>query len=722
MEFLIWLVVIIFIVVTIKISSSKSKPPKLPDAKSSRWYAPKENVVVQDYNLTGGMVYVGDNLPDSYGYSTDACLINPKLPVSQAEPWEFADEMDYWPQYEEIPASCRGAYLKWLSIGRDEPEAYIGYVFLFFYGLERRLIVDGQAGLVSVDERLDIVKEILRLLKIYGENNSFRGYATNLLAMEWVLYQIDKPIPSYIDLNDSFCMEPFQVVLAQHVVAGKPIPAEIALQWILVHPEHHLRTPARRCPTEFRALFISGFKEKYGDGFLVKPNKTPLKLTYRSASSSLRGDLKVKVPDLPNPFILSGPVKKIFAIIDECTNELEPYSRYLGRAGNNPDSLNAKILLPRKLFQQTSEAKRLQAFFRKLCINGYGLVPLEEFYVVLQEPPPLKLGKRDAEKIATIFEGVGFGIVPDIRYHNIKPELDGKIAIFPEGHGKEFHPSKEFRMLSIILRLGALVSQIDGDLSPAEDTFLQDLVKSNRELSSLERESLLVYLYWCLRTSQNTNGLKQKLANVSNTEKNAISRILISVSLADGRIDPREINLLEKLYTTLGLNKGQVATDIHTLEANSEPVLVGTRTPETSFSIPNIDSDNIVKKGIELNAELITIRREETQQVKGILEEIFSEQTIEENDEPTFIAESATKQNPIDKLDHAHQQFYKKLLSKNSWMRSELHDLSKANGLTLDGAMEVINEWAYDNANAPLIDDGDPVYVDIDLSEEIMNA
>ena len=170
------------------------------------------------------------------------------------------------------------------------------------------------------------------------------------------------------------------------------------------------------------------------------------------------------------------------------------------------------------------------------------------------------------------------------------------------------------------------------------------------------------------------------------------------------------------------MNKGQVATDIHTLEANSEPVLVGTRTPETSFSIPNIDSDNIVKKGIELNAELITIRREETQQVKGILEEIFSEQTIEENDEPTFIAESATKQNPIDKLDHAHQQFYKKLLSKNSWMRSELHDLSKANGLTLDGAMEVINEWAYDNANAPLIDDGDPVYVDIDLSEEIMNA
>ena len=36
--------------------------------------------------------------------------------------------------------------------------------------------------------------------------------------------------------------------------------------------------------------------------------------------------------------------------------------------------------------------------------------------------------------------------------------------------------------------------------------------------------------------------------------------------------------------------------------------------------------------------------------------------------------------------------------------------------------MEVLNEWAFDTANAPLIEDGEPIYVDINLAKEIMNA
>jgi len=91
----------------------------------------------------------------------------------------------------------------------------MGYVFLFFYGLERRLFVDGQKGSVPAAERAEIVQEVNRLLMVYGGNRSFRGYASNLLAMEWVLYQSDKPVPGYLDFNDRYCSEPFQVVLAK---------------------------------------------------------------------------------------------------------------------------------------------------------------------------------------------------------------------------------------------------------------------------------------------------------------------------------------------------------------------------------------------------------------------------------------------------------------------------------------------------------------------------
>ena len=50
--------------------------------------------------------------------------------------------MGHWPSYNCLDKRARAAYLTWLIEGRRNESAYIGYVFLFFYGLERRLLVD----------------------------------------------------------------------------------------------------------------------------------------------------------------------------------------------------------------------------------------------------------------------------------------------------------------------------------------------------------------------------------------------------------------------------------------------------------------------------------------------------------------------------------------------------------------------------------------------------
>jgi tellurite resistance protein len=347
---------------------------------------------------------------------------------------------------------------------------------------------------------------------------------------------------------------------------------------------------------------------------------------------------------------------------------------------------------------------------------------VDSLYDSLGEPPPTQLGKKECETLATLIEGLGFGMTPDVRYHNIRPNPDGKVAIFPQGHGVDFRPSREFRTVGTILRLGAMVSQIDDDLSPSEEATLQSLVKDNRELTAIEKDSLLTFLHWCLRTPQSTAGLKQRLSEVSTAEKTAISHILISVAHADGRIDPQEIKQLEKFYTTLGLDKKQVASDIHALAASSEPVTVGLRDPDTSFTIPRPAPESTTGKGFSLNEELIRIREEETRQVKGVLEGIFSDQAEEEADTgpvPALVQHSST---PLNALDEVHQNLFHRLLAQEAWERSAIHELCKELGLMVDGAMEVLNEWAFDNANAPLIDDGDPVYVDVNLAKEIINA
>ena len=142
-------------------------------AEPARWFGSMETPAVNGYSVPGGLVYVGEKLLDYSGFN-DPCLLNPSLrAVSGFSPSVPLPEQRL--HYGKMTPEQRGAYLSWLAGGRNDPDAALPYVFLFFYGLERRLMVDAQRGAVSPEERADIVLEILRLLQIYGEHRAFRG-------------------------------------------------------------------------------------------------------------------------------------------------------------------------------------------------------------------------------------------------------------------------------------------------------------------------------------------------------------------------------------------------------------------------------------------------------------------------------------------------------------------------------------------------------------------
>src|SRR3546814_11495488 len=86
--------------------------------------------------------------------------------------------MDYWPSYSDISATARRAYLSWLAERRNAAGADIGHVFLFFYGLERRVLVAADLDQHARGQRATIAPEILRLPSIYGcPSGSFRTYS-----------------------------------------------------------------------------------------------------------------------------------------------------------------------------------------------------------------------------------------------------------------------------------------------------------------------------------------------------------------------------------------------------------------------------------------------------------------------------------------------------------------------------------------------------------------
>lgn len=105
-----------------------------------RWIPAGQSVEVAGFTIPDGMLYFGT--PGGSDWNAPKCVINPALSVARSSPDTAGQLMGYWPSYTTIPAQSRAAYLQWLAGGRQDPAAGIGYVFLYFYGLERRLLKD----------------------------------------------------------------------------------------------------------------------------------------------------------------------------------------------------------------------------------------------------------------------------------------------------------------------------------------------------------------------------------------------------------------------------------------------------------------------------------------------------------------------------------------------------------------------------------------------------
>jgi len=671
-----------------------------------RWVKPGELVNINGYAMTRGNFYFGGQLAalstsSSYyqNQDTEASLVDDSLNI-KTEHRAYEDEsLGYWPKFISLSPKGRGAYLDWLASDRTDPETPLGYVFIYFYGLERRILVDATESEVSDSEFIEIFNELKRLRSIFGSSNSFKNYSTRLIEL---MSFTRSDVVSISEQEISFSGDSllFKLRLATTVEEGQPLPADLSLSWVKFFPEYSLRTPARRCDEEFSLLFKQRYIERFGSGLTVKPNKTRLKLGYYPASSTLRG-IELEQQDLPDPSVLKAPVKKLIALADSCTDELDAYSRYLGKKGTSREDIAAIMLLPDEISSDSSTS----------IINGFrewadqkiksekGLVLVSDFWSHTGTPFPDKLNKKEIELIQNLTKKAGYGVVPDPRYHHIKPSPNGYMVLFEGGHGEFFEPSKAFNYVGMALRLGAMVAQIDLAIDDSEINVLNKLIDHETKLSPTDKISLHAYLTWCLNTPSNMVGLKGRIEKLGPEDKSTVSRILIGVALADGRVDVTEIKQLEKLYVTLGLDKLLVSSDIHLFST--------ARAPSKSTTV-----ETKRKPTFTLDDDILALHESETKDVQTMLGEIFKDS------EPDPVLEQLSIEN-IGGLDTTHNELYKSLIAKDKWTRNEVIEFCQTLGLMVDGALEVINDWSFDKVDAPVLDDDDDIYVDLDIVEEL---
>jgi len=497
-------------------SSQQDRSPQKRAKRQAKWIKPGESVKVGNFRIQGGFFYRGSHLNGMVGIHAedDASLVNPSLKIDFKSPDYAGDQMGYWPRYSRISPQCRAAYIDWLASDRSDPKAYIGYVFLYLYGIERRLLIDDMNKEVSDDERKALIQELNRLKNIYGDHSSFRSYVTALLSHVWVFHhhKFDEKRDYDLFVAKRGFTSAFKYLLAETVHNGEPVDAGLALAWVRSHPEFTLRTPARRCPDEFDELFKLRYRGKFGDGLRITPNKTRLQLDYQPASASLRGYQNLKL-DLPDVSRLKGPVRKLVTLAESCTGELDQFSRFVGRPENSHSSLSSISFLPNDLIPLVSNPRfeKFRAWMRTQVSDSPGLVSTDSILQRFGEDAPLKINKKEAEMLSSLVEKAGYGVAPDSRFHHAKPEIDGKIVLFPGGHGESFSPSGEFRKVGTILRLGTLVAATDDHVSDTEVKALKDVISQDSRLTETEKQSLDAYMLWRLNTPANMSGLKKRL-------------------------------------------------------------------------------------------------------------------------------------------------------------------------------------------------------------------
>jgi uncharacterized membrane protein YebE (DUF533 family) len=679
-------------------------------------WVPKGQKVTIAGREIDGMIYVGTAPTIDRGGYGQKCraYVDPKLAVAQIGRDPNGSQMSYWPAYHDINPVCRATYLDWLSGGRNDGSVNAGYLFLFFYGLERRFLVEKSDDC----EKRQILIEVERLRLLFQTNHSAYRYLSDFLALARV------KLNSEIEIGDALVRKSLietrswelpltlRVGLGKLLGQGQTLSAEWLYTWFMCHQERRLRTPAERCAPEFEALFLAKSRARFPLGHKISPPKKKLVYHYRAASSEFNAevDLGGSAGSILDVSGLHAPIKAAQQLADEAMDELDKFSRYLGRNQNGGrDSIEAQALLPAILWDKFPSNKMiaLSTWAADVVVNG-GLIPVSKVFEQIQGAAPDPSWKRQLADGADALARLGFGMAPDLRHSLRSPTQTEPVVIFDLGQEVEQikKTSPEYLAVLVDITLAAFIAHADKKVVEAERRALYDKVTEATGITDIERRTLKAHVDWYLEVPPDLSIMGSKLKDADADQQALFRAIVVASAHADGIIQSEEVARIERVYKALGLDQALAYSDLHAGKKRDElAVMRKAEADAPGEKIPVAPKLSVAPLNVERIAEI----QADTARVSMVLGKIFSG-----DEEVTDVAPS-TPTSPLVGLDQKHADFVGQIIQQSHWSESDFDKLAKSGGLMPSGALEVINEWSFQNFGDGLLD----VYEGYDVAPEI---
>lgn len=676
-----------------------------------RWIGPAEPIDILGFHVPSGMVYISDGAPAT----AEASAINLRLPIGQPEQGVHVP-LNYYPQYSWISPDQRAAYLQWLAGGREDADPAsreLGYVFLFLYGLERRLLVDQ-------GQEQEVVAEIVRLLHHYGSytrSRSLQSYAGQLVhfwgwkqgaqyyaqLLEWM-----KTLPVSLLGADELAM-----VLASQFQSNVPVSTELAYEVAARDFASRRSVVVSRVQNEFKELFAKRYLETFPGGMKLTASKRSTRLYYRAASPTLlygtRSDLSVAIPDVLG---LSSQFKPLSTIWNACVDDLAGYSRARFKTGTASKNLKAYFALPAEL--RISAPHPLAKDWEAVLISGRAakdciFVDVGSVAHMLDIQQHEKLTPGQSCELAEAIESLGFVVEPDAR-HESAYAWDQELAVFKPADATVRPPSPNYLGASVLLKLCVMVAGADGHIAPEELDVSRRFVETKLSLSPDDQRRLEALEQILVADPNRISGSLARIAKpVPKAMRELICEVLVYVAAADSIVTKDEIRALERIFKAFEIPSEKLEAHLKSVRPEFGEVTI-------QHAGERIPGEAIPRPGQPFHIDMARVDRiaQETSEVVGILAKVMTEEDPEKEKparngkavtaevlKTAPVQESLKPAGPmpqwIKSLDPKYQPVLLGLLERDSWPRPDFDSLAKKSQLMPLDAFDAINGWADEN-------------------------
>lgn len=669
-----------------------------------RWVPFGETISIRGQEIAGGGFYLGT--PRSYQDSRLAA-IDPTLPFSGQADWR-GEGLGYWPRYAGLNDRERGTFLAFLNSERRAATVGIGYVFLYFYGLEYRLLRGLAAGEDGRAEGLRILDEVARLQQHYGSHSSFGPYSQRLLT----LGRFKLGVPDEVTYPNGDWSLTQHIKAARMVARHEALSADLAFAWAQALTDEARSTTWDVVRPEIKTRFCQLYAQRFGEGLVIKPGRSRLTLSYRWAGPEL-GTETIQT-DLPDITRSQAPIRPLVALVQQAMGELEALRRV--RRSKNGTPMAELAAMPDAL-----RGSQVPATFRALASELDGLLADQPVASLATSrliagcgmDVSERLGKREATFLIQALEALGFAMEPDVRFHGHPPALEGQVMLFRLPEHAARTPSAAYAAALLMLQAAVAVAGQGSEIIQSELDVAVAAIERQFALPESERRRIEAHLRWLQLNPITLARLENRVRLLPASEREAFAGVLLEIAAADGHVTPAEVRVIERFYRALELDPSRVPADLHHASVGGRPK---------------------ASTGATLNADVIAQKLAETGRVQSVLAQIFNEAetpAAASGPSPTMpVAHTAspapTPSQPqelsIPGLDAEHMALLQRLLDvpEDQWSRSDFEAACESLDLLPDGAAEMLNEAAFSVAGEPLLDGDDPMYLNDYAREQIV--